>query len=65
MNEYTIQIGGIPHTVLLSDKDAEKYGDGAVPVKAAKAPANKGRSTRSKAKVPDPATNPDDADAEE
>lgn len=31
MNEYTVHIGGIPHTVLLGDEEAAKYGEAAVP----------------------------------
>ena len=39
--EYTVTINGIEHTLLLTPEDAERYGDDAVEVKAAPAPANK------------------------
>jgi len=49
MNEYEIEINGIPHTVLLSDEDAKKYGDGAKPVsEKAKRAANKARKPANK-----------------
>lgn len=31
--EYTVTIDGLPHTMLLSQADAEKYGDRAAEVK--------------------------------
>lgn len=39
--EYVVHIGGIPHTLLLSDSDAARYGKAAVLVKAKAAPSNK------------------------
>ena len=45
--EYVVDIGGIPHTILLTDEDAERYGDKATPVKA-KQPANKSRKPANK-----------------
>jgi hypothetical protein len=47
MKEYVVDIGGIPHTVLLTDEDAKRYGDRATPVKA-KTPANKARKPANK-----------------
>jgi len=46
LNEYTVTINGIEHTMLLTDEDAERYGDnakkgGATATKKASAPANK------------------------
>lgn len=54
MREYTIPVGGIPHTFLLSDEDAKARG--LVPVKAAPeravkqaaAPKNKARTAPTK-----------------
>jgi hypothetical protein len=46
-SEYTVTIGGVEHTMLLTSEDAERYGDSAVEVKA-KTPRNKSRSTKSK-----------------
>lgn len=50
MKEYTVTIGGVEHTMLLSDDDAKRYGDAAQPVKekAAPAPKNKARFASSK-----------------
>jgi hypothetical protein len=55
MDEYTVNIGGIDHTMLLDADDAKRLG--ATPVKAtpapeakAAAPANKSRATDAKAK---------------
>lgn len=47
MKEYTVTIGGIDHTVQLSDEDAKRYGD-AAKVKQADKPANKARSAQGK-----------------
>lgn len=52
-SEYTVEIGGLEHTVLLSEEDAKRYPD-AKPVAAksvkpankAAAPANKGASEK-------------------
>lgn len=43
MNEYTINVGGLDHTVLLSEEDAKRLGATAVSSKSAPAPANKAR----------------------
>lgn len=43
MNVYTVTIGGVEHTMQLSDEDAKRLD--AQPVKAAAAPANKARAT--------------------
>lgn len=50
MKEYRVTIGGLEHTVLLSDEDAKQLGDAATPVttKAAPAPSNKSRTPRTK-----------------
>lgn len=54
MDEYTVSIGGIEHTMLLDPEDAKRLG--ATPVKAkaaepkAAAPANKSRASDAKAK---------------
>ena len=47
---YTVTIGGIEHTMLLTDEAAKQYGDNARPVqvKAAPKPANKSRTARDK-----------------
>ncbi len=47
MDEYTVTIGGVEHTMLLTDEDAKRYGPAAV--KAAAKPANKARSASNKA----------------
>lgn len=55
MREYTVNISGIPHTMLLSDQDAERFGaipvdaPGRPKVKAAEPPANKSRQPANKA----------------
>lgn len=46
VKEYTIVIGGLPHTVLLDEAEAERVG--AVEVKAAPALANKARAAQNK-----------------
>lgn len=46
--EYTVTIGGLPHTMLLSDEDAARYGKAAVAVKERSAPANKSRTPKNK-----------------
>lgn len=43
-SEYEVIIGGVPHTMLLTDEDAARYGR-AAQKKAAKAPANKAAPT--------------------
>jgi hypothetical protein len=47
MKEYTVEIGGIEHTMQLSDEDAKRYGDAATPVKSSTA-ANKSSSASNK-----------------
>ena len=47
MKEYVIDVGGLEHTVLLSDEDAKRLG--ATEAKAAPAPANKSRAAKNKA----------------
>lgn len=47
--EYTVTIGGLPHTMLLDADDARRLGDQAVEVKEAVPPANKARAPRNKA----------------
>ena len=48
--EYVVTIGDLPHTMLLDEQDAARYGDRAVPVqeKAAPKPANKSRTPQNK-----------------
>lgn len=50
MKEYKVVIGGVEHTMQLSDEDAKRYGDDATPVgtKQASAPANKSRTASKK-----------------
>lgn len=47
--EYTVEVGGMPHTFLLSEDDAERWADKIVETKAA-TPANKSRTPENKAK---------------
>lgn len=49
--EYTVSIGNLPHTMMLSDEDAARYGDAAVLVKAKVAPTNKAVKPANKAAV--------------
>lgn len=44
---YVLTIGGIEHTMLLTDEDAKRYGKAAKPAKAGTA-ANKGGSAANK-----------------
>lgn len=54
--EYVVHIGGVPHTLLLTEATAKSYGDAAVEAKQKKepeakeapAPKNKARSADSK-----------------
>ncbi|MGV8972245.1 MAG: hypothetical protein ACOH10_07970 [Rhodoglobus sp.] len=48
MNEYTILIGGLPHTVLLDEAEATRIGAKPVAAKSAPTPANKARTARNK-----------------
>lgn len=41
MNEYTVDIGGVPHTVLLDEAEAERLGAKPVRIKQAPEPVNK------------------------
>lgn len=43
-SEYVVIIGGVPHTMLLTDEDAARYGQ-AAQKKAAPKPANKAAPT--------------------
>jgi hypothetical protein len=45
LKEHTVLIGGVEHTLLLSDEDAEKYEK---PDTKAKTPANKARAAKDK-----------------
>lgn len=47
-SEYTVDIGGVPHTLLLDEETADRYGDRAVRVKQSKTPENKARSAENK-----------------
>lgn len=42
--EYEVDLGHTKTTMLLSDEDAVRYGERAVPVKKADEPANKART---------------------
>lgn len=46
MDEYTVKIGGVEHTLLLSEEDAERYGEDAV--KAGSASTKKKTTTQNK-----------------
>ena len=46
-SEYTVTVGGVEHTMLLTAEDAKRYGETAVPAKA-RAAANKARETKTK-----------------
>lgn len=46
--EYTVTIGGLEHTMLLDDLDAERMGAKPVEAKAAVKPANKARTAQNK-----------------
>jgi len=46
MKEYIVDIGGLEHTMLLSDEDAKRMG--ATEVKQAEKPANKARTASNK-----------------
>lgn len=48
---YTVDIGGLPHKMLLDDEDARRYGSRAVEVKQAE-PKNKSRKPANKADSP-------------
>lgn len=51
--EYVVTIGGLPHTLLLSESDARRYGEAARPkpeAKEAVRPANKARTAPNKSK---------------
>lgn len=50
MKEYTVNIGGLEHTMLLSDEDAKRMDAQPVGTKAAAAPSNKSRSADTKKK---------------
>jgi hypothetical protein len=47
LTEHTVMIGGLEHTMLLSEEDAARYEE-AAPKSKAKTPANKARSAESK-----------------
>lgn len=62
LKEYEVQINGLPHTLQLSDKDAEQYEEqGAklvkretkAPTKKAATPANKAAAPANKADAPE------------
>ena len=42
--EYEVTIGGVVHTLLMSEQDAKRYGDAA----KQRVPANKSRSAQNK-----------------
>ena len=48
MKEYTLIIGGIPHTVLLDEADAKRLDAKPVETKQAPAPLNKARTAQNK-----------------
>lgn len=45
--EYTVDINGVKHTMLLDSEDAERYGDRAVETKS-RTTANKARTAQNK-----------------
>lgn len=45
--EYTVEIGGVKHTMLLAPEDVERYGGKAVEVKS-RTPQNKARIPQDK-----------------
>jgi hypothetical protein len=47
LKEYTVIIGGVEHTLQLSDEDAKRYGDAATPVKSSTA-SNKSSTASNK-----------------
>ena len=48
VQEYVIDIAGLPHTVLLDEDEAKRVGAKRVEVNAAPVPANKARSAQVK-----------------
>lgn len=50
MKEYVVTIGGLEHTLLLNNEEAERYGDAAkaVSTKSAEKPSNKSRTATNK-----------------
>jgi len=48
MKEYTILIGGLPHTVLLDETEAKRLDAKPVATKQAPAPLNKARTAQNK-----------------
>jgi len=48
MREYEVTIGGLPHTVQLSDEDAKRLGAQPVETKQAPSPKNKARAPQTK-----------------
>jgi hypothetical protein len=48
VKEYSVNIGGLEHTVLLSDEDAKARGLSATETKESPAPKNKARDAQSK-----------------
>ena len=44
---YTVNIGGVEHTLLLTEEDAARYGDAAVQTKAV-SPSNKSSTPKNK-----------------
>lgn len=51
-SEYTVLVGGVEHTMLLTDADAERYGENAKKSSGRKAaePENKSRTVANKTK---------------
>ena len=47
LKEYTVTIGGVEHTLQLSDEDAQRYGDAATPAKSSTA-SNKSATASNK-----------------
>ena len=46
--EYTVTIGGVEHSMLLTDEDAQRYGEDASPAKKAASAENKARGVSNK-----------------
>lgn len=52
LNEYVVDINGLPHTMQLSEQDAKRFGDAATPANKAEKPAAKSHTPQNKAKTP-------------
>ncbi len=48
LKEYTVNIGGVEHTMQLSEEDAKRYGDAAKAASKSSTPSNKSRTAENK-----------------